>query len=304
MTVLAIDSGQTVIKVALAGKTFSFPGVRTNTGLLPQLAEVVAHVAAGAGAGPFEVAIGTTGLTAVDDDPDELLRLCLPGGVTRVLLAHDSVTSFLGALGDQRGVVCAAGTGVITFGVGAHDVARVDGWGNIIGDAGSSYWIGREALDAVLRAHDGRGPWTRLTEVVRRRFPELENAYIELQTDPDLVRVVASFARVVGELAPADGVAAAICERAAGELAHSVATAVRRIGQDDLENPLVCLIGGGFASEPVLSACIAALRRRWPGFTPCPARGDGLDGARRLPAITPDHPLADRISRSRSTATR
>ncbi len=49
----------------------------------------------------------------------------------------------------------------------ATRVARVDGWGNIMGDAGSGYWIGREALDAVMRAYDGRGPQTALTDVVR-----------------------------------------------------------------------------------------------------------------------------------------
>jgi N-acetylglucosamine kinase-like BadF-type ATPase len=35
-----------------------------------------------------------------------------------------------------------------------------------MGDAGSGYWLGRAALDAVMRAHDGRGPATALTEVV------------------------------------------------------------------------------------------------------------------------------------------
>ena len=33
----------------------------------------------------------------------------------------------------------------------------------MIGDEGSGYWIGREALAAVMRASDGRGPATRLT---------------------------------------------------------------------------------------------------------------------------------------------
>ncbi|MEA5052329.1 MAG: BadF/BadG/BcrA/BcrD ATPase family protein [Propionicimonas sp.] len=302
MAVLAIDSGQTAIKVALGDQTFSFPGVRTNVSLLPQLADVVSQVVARTGTGADELAIGTTGLTAAENDPDELLRLCAPHGVRRVLLAHDSVTSFLGAVGNRRGVVCAAGTGVITFGVGAHDVARVDGWGHIIGDAGSGFWIGREALNAVLRAHDGRGPATALTEAVQRRFPDLEDAYIELQTDPDQVRVVASFARVVGELAPGDVVAAAICERAGEQLAHSCVTAAERIGETD--NPLICLVGGVFTSEHVRAACVAALRRRWPGFAAYPAQGDGLAGARALPSVPDDHPLASLIARSGAPAVR
>ncbi|WP_341476215.1 BadF/BadG/BcrA/BcrD ATPase family protein, partial [Cryobacterium zongtaii] len=59
-----------------------------------------------------------------------------------------------------------AGTGVVTLAVGVHDVARIDGWGNLIGNAGSGYWIGRAALEAVMREYDGRGPVTVLTATV------------------------------------------------------------------------------------------------------------------------------------------
>lgn len=294
MSVLGIDSGQTAIKVSLGDLTLDYPGVRTNTDMLPQLAEVIRQTLATRPAGPVEVAIGTTGLTTAENDPAALLRLVSGCGVQRVHLAHDSVTSFLGAIGFRRGVVCAAGTGVVTLGVGRDRVARVDGWGNIMGDAGSGYWIGREALDAVMRAYDGRGPATLLTGLVQRRFPQLQDAYIELQTNHDRVRLVASFAHGVSDLAGQDAVAASICERAGHELAHSVATAVHAIGEDD--NPEICLLGGIFAGEPIRRACIAALRRQWPDFVPHPAEGDGLAGALSLPSLPVHHPLASRIA--------
>ena len=78
-----------------------------------------------------------------------------------------------------------------------------------MGDAGSGYWIGREALDAVMRAHDGRGEPTALTAVVRERWPDLESAYIDLQAAEDRVRVVASFANAVSDLAATDSIAGA-----------------------------------------------------------------------------------------------
>ncbi|MDT3318074.1 hypothetical protein Q9S71_14695 [Microbacterium sp. KSW4-11] len=49
----------------------------------------------------------------------------------------------------------------MTLAVGDRDTARVDGWGWTMGDAGSGFWIGREALTAVMRAHDHRGPGPR-----------------------------------------------------------------------------------------------------------------------------------------------
>ncbi len=76
--------------------------------------------------------------------------------IAEVALAHDSTTSYLGALGDEPGVMITSGTGVVTLAVGPDDVARVDGWGWIMGDSGSAYWIGRNALEAAMRGYDGR----------------------------------------------------------------------------------------------------------------------------------------------------
>jgi N-acetylglucosamine kinase-like BadF-type ATPase len=292
---LAVDGGQTGIKVrAVGGAPFArtFPGVRTNAAVLPQLADAV--LSAAREAGPFAtIAVGTTGLTEAEDDPGRLLALCAAAGVRRVQLAHDSITSYLGALGAERGVVVASGTGVVTLAVGAGRMARVDGWGHIMGDAGSGYWIGREALDAVMRAHDGRGPATALSQVVTARFPRLDQAYIELQTDPDQVAVVGSFAVAVSELATSDGVAAAICRRAGEELALSASAAARAVG---LERPAVCLVGAVFGSDAVRSACLDALERRVPGFRPVPARGEGIDGAEALLTLPAGHPLASEVS--------
>ena len=174
---------------------------------------------------------GISGLTDRDADAGRLLALVRDTGVRSATLAHDSTTSFLGALGDARGAVVAAGTGVVTLAVGRDAVARVDGWGYIMGDAGSGYWIGREALDAVMRAYDGRGPATALTDPVRERWPELPEAYIDLQAAEDRVQIVASFAVEVARLAmEGDSVSQAITERAAAELALSVTTSLRRVG--------------------------------------------------------------------------
>lgn len=297
---IAIDGGQTAVKVAYGGDRLSLPGLRTNSELMPQLADAIAHVVAGGRPAPRTVAIGTTGLTAAENDPEILLGLCRDFGVERVLLAHDSVTSYLGAIGFRRGVVVASGTGVVTFGVGADRVARVDGWGNLIGDAGSGYWLGRAALDAVMRAYDGRGPETGLTEVAQRHWPDLSQAYIELQTDPGYVGLVSSFSRQVALLAPTDEVAAGICAAAGHELALSARTALVRIGEGGSSSPVVCFVGGVFRSRHVWDACVAELRQSWPEFTPVEAAGDGLAGAEALPSLPSENPLSAMVAVARA----
>jgi N-acetylglucosamine kinase-like BadF-type ATPase len=82
-----------------------------------------------------------------------------------VLITHDAETALVGATGRRHGAVLIAGTGAIAYGVNARgESRRADGWGHLLGDEGSAYWIGREALRAAARAHDGRGPATDLAE--------------------------------------------------------------------------------------------------------------------------------------------
>jgi N-acetylglucosamine kinase-like BadF-type ATPase len=287
-THLAIDAGQTGIRTRAGSDEREFPGILTSEPLIPQLARLIREL------GTFDtVSIGSTGLTAEETDPAGLRELV---GAGQVLMAHDSVTSYLGALGAQRGAVVAVGTGVVTLAVGATAVARVDGWGNLIGDAGSGYWIGRAALDAVMRAHDGRGPATALTDVVRADFPDLEQAYIELQGDPGRVRRIASYARTVADLAGSDDVAARICREAAAELAHSVITALERVDEDSA--PLVCGIGGVLRGDAIAGPFAAALRARWERVDIRDPLGSGIDGAALLPDVGRDSALYPSISRT------
>ncbi|MGX5696517.1 N-acetylglucosamine kinase [Agromyces soli] len=302
---LAIDAGQTGTKVRLEREgapayTAVLPGVRTHEPLLPQLAEAVHRVRAASGDAPATVSYGVSGLTREGADAAALLRSLEEIGVRRVLLAHDSITSFLGTLGDVRGAVVASGTGVVALAVGRDHVARVDGWGNIMGDAGSAYWIGREALDAGMRAYDGRGPATLIQDLMRERWPDLEEAYIELQTTPDRVRLVASFAEQVAEIARAgDAVADRICLAAAHELTHSVRTALRRVStpdDDPAEGPVISAIGGVFRSERIRTRFEELVRVAHPAATFEAPHGTGLDGAAELIRLPERHPLRGHVA--------
>lgn len=299
---VAIDAGQTGVKIRLRRRGSSDiedvrPGIRTDAPLIPQLAAIVQQVQEQSGHEVEAVSLGVSGLTTRDSDAAALLALLSGRGTERVMLAHDSVTSYLGSLGDRRGAVIAAGTGVVTLGVGRSRVARVDGWGNIMGDAGSAHWIGREGLDAAMRAHDGRGAPTALVDAMRERWADVESAYIELQSAPDRVRQVAAFAEHVTALTDTDSTAAQIALRAARELATSVVAALTRISESDDDGvEEVSAIGGVFRSEPIRSrfeelVCEARPRARM--RTSC---GSGLDGAALLPDLPAQHPLRAQIS--------
>jgi glucosamine kinase len=76
-------------------------------------------------------------------------------GPRRVM--NDVELALDGAFLDRTGIVVLAGTGSMAMARDAQGRAvRVGGWGDIFGDEGSAFWIGREALAQASRALDGR----------------------------------------------------------------------------------------------------------------------------------------------------
>ncbi len=263
-------------------------GIDTGVPLVPQLAD---RVRLAAPEGAETVLVGSTGLGP--DDSAAALNALLPG-TREVLLAHDSVTCYLGALGDRTGCVVAAGTGVVTLAAGRTRVKRVDGWGWIIGDAGSGSWIGKRAFDAVMRAYDGRGPATLLTDVIAADFPDLESAYLELQADPRRVFRLASYARRVDDVAAQDEVARRILQDAAAEM---VTSAVRGLEQVDADaGDPVCQLGNVFRSAVVREAFVAGLSEQRPSARLEAPSGTSLDGADLLDRVSTG--LTTRVDRS------
>ena len=280
-----------------------FGGIRTHEPLLPQLADVVHAAIVETGTRPEIVTAGISGLTDRDADAGALLALLRDTGIREAALAHDSTTSFLGALGDTRGAVVAAGTGVVTLAVGRDAIARVDGWGHIMGDAGSGYWIGREALDAVMRGYDGRGPDTALVDVVRERWPELDQAYIALQATDDRVRVVASFAADVARLAE-EGDPVALDHHRGGRPSSSP-TAWRRRSAGWRVPTITSRCARSAASSARGCSRARSLPRCCGGehgavVTLVAPQGEGIEGAVALADLPPGHPLSAGVHSARA----
>jgi N-acetylglucosamine kinase-like BadF-type ATPase len=179
------------------------------------------------------------------------------GFKARVTVVNDALVALVAGAGEQAGVVIVAGTGSIAYGVDASKRAcRAGGWGYLLGDEGGGYWIGRAALSAVVRAFDGRGPATRLTELVL--------AEMRLATPSDLIHAIydrglqrpllAGLAAVVQEaMLAGDAVASDILARAAEELVGAAASVVTRLGMRGDVFPTI-LAGGIFRAMPALSA--------------------------------------------------
>jgi len=99
------------------------------------------------GYGPVDrVYVGAGGVDT-KEDAVELERLIAPFAPdAKVMVVHDS-RLLLAAGGAGSGVAVIAGTGSAVWGRNRQGIeARAGGWGYLLGDEGSGYWLGREAV--------------------------------------------------------------------------------------------------------------------------------------------------------------
>lgn len=312
LRILAIDGGKTGSRAVSFG-----PEGRGQTSAGPGIENVVAPGALAQIRAALEVAIGDLAhRTPFDVVCLGLTGVLQPGGhavavtnlledmrlARRVIVTSDSVTTFCGALGLRPGVVVAAGTGTIGLAVGADGrLARVDGWGYLLDDAGSAFEIGRAGLREALRAADGRGNCEALRDAAEEAFGDADAILAAVYGATNPARVVAGFAREVTAAALAgDDTAAGLLRDAGRALAATCVAAATRVL--DVEQPVpVSWQGGVFRAgdlviDPFREAVVAAL----PTARPEPPRGDALDGAAALaaaPSTTAFDALLERSER-------
>ncbi|MED6335739.1 MAG: BadF/BadG/BcrA/BcrD ATPase family protein [Planctomycetota bacterium] len=203
-------------------------------------------------------------------------------------VGHDLCIAHAGALAGtgagRRGVVLIAGTGASCMGLDARgETSLVGGWGPTLGDAGSGHFLGLEALRAVVRASDGRGPRTALSERVLSSLGIVEPRemlrFVDEHADR---RRIAGLAPVVIGLADAgDEVAEAILARGVEELAALVAHAVAAVAANDGGGDVPIAVVGGLtnAGAPFLDPLRSSIRQRSPSARWIEPHGTPLEGA-------------------------
>jgi N-acetylglucosamine kinase-like BadF-type ATPase len=262
---LADEGGRVLSHVRGAGANLQLAG---ELGLEKVLHDLMERAIGDRPAVPKAICVGMAGVDREDDAATVRGIMQRIAYKARLVVVNDALISLVAGAGREPGVVIVAGTGSIAYGRdGLNRAARAGGWGYVLGDEGSGYWIGRHAVRAVVRDADGRGRPTSLTRRVLAHF--------KLSRAQDLVRAVyhtplspsalAALADCVREAhAEHDQTATWILERAVGELMASAASVVRQLKMEDAAFPFV-LAGGMFRAVPWLGR---ELTRRLPQIAP------------------------------------
>lgn len=196
---------------------------------------------------------GISGALNHRDTLTRLLREAFPdAGCIRI---GSDVTNLLSAeLPEGNGACVICGTGSACFLREGETYTRIGGWGYLLDSAGSGYDLGRQALEAVLRAHDGRGEATSLTQLISARLGGgAESRITEIYTGGK--PFIASMAPLVFEAADAgDAVAGRILDRNAAAIAEYITTAFRTLAsrRDDAPSgdmPMPVILGGSISTH-------------------------------------------------------
>ena len=276
---LADETGQVVAEERGSGANLQTHGELEVEKVFDDIVEALAQ-------GRTISAVGL-GIAGVDRPHDEavirgiLRRL---GHREKVRVVNDAAIALMAGAPDGVGIVVLAGTGSISYGQDrSGQSARAGGFGFLLADEGSGYWLGHQALRATVRAADGRGPATRIMPIV---FEALEVSSVS-----ELVPIVyekglpkhriAALASVVQRAHDeGDTVAAGLIESGARELALAARAVERQLALGDGPFPVV-LAGGAFKACPSM---VAPLEKHLdlPGARPALLEAEPARGAVRL----------------------
>ncbi|MEA4908580.1 MAG: hypothetical protein GYA17_05325 [Chloroflexi bacterium] len=229
---LADEKGRVLGRGLAAGSNLYATGEHESAKALKD-----AMLAAGLGADDhvLSACFGLSGvLHGLEDTPfNQLVQGILPEA-GKLIVASDAIATLTGAIGTGAGICMNAGTGAVCAGRNtAGQIAISSGWGSLLGDEGSGYWIGSQGLISALRYYDGRSQeetvlLERLLGTIQAATPQLASNIIYASPNPRVL--LSNLCPVVIDCAQnGDRVAYAIVRKAGYELALAVWSVARQL---------------------------------------------------------------------------
>ena len=176
--------------------------------------------------------------------------------VRKITVVTDADIALYGTTLGEAGLVVIAGTGSVCLGIdGNGGRAMSGGWGPIAGDEGGGRGIAGEALHAIAKASDGRGPMTQLSEraAVYFRASNVDNLIGAIYAPNMDNSRIAGFAKFVVETAAeGDNIAIEIINAAGRELGTAAVAVIEKLELEKAQFPIGC-VGSVFNAGELLT---------------------------------------------------
>ena len=174
--VLCAMDGNILSEAQGGPSNFRIVGIEKTVSTLLDLIQTCCHSVGCNDSQIGAVVAGLAGAGRVHNQQHILDRLQEVAQTKNIALEHVSIESnariaLEGAFSGQPGIVVIAGAGSIVYGKDERGkIYRAGGWGRLIGDEGSGYAIGREALHTVAKVLDGYDEKTKLIKLFDEKF--------------------------------------------------------------------------------------------------------------------------------------
>lgn len=197
----------------------------------------------------------------------------------RVIVVSDAKIAYEAVKHRGNVIILICGTGSIAYTEVNGEKIRAGGWGYIIGDEGSGFWIARRALNNMLRNYDeGRAP-----SKLSMRIMEI----YKVKSPPEIIgkiysrRGIGEIAKIAEEVAKAceegDLEAMKIIDEAGVELARIVKTVIEKSGFKNCE---IHCFGGLFkTSKRILEKVRLEVEGEYPEVKVVKCMYRGITGA-------------------------
>lgn len=129
---------------------------------------------------------------------DEGIREAI--GSDRFMVANDCVNGWAGSLNAKPGINLVLGTGQIGYGVDEEgNSMRSGGWGPLLGDEASGYYIGLKLLNHFTKMSDGRSDKTILYDIIKEKLDLKDDMEIIDKAEKMKRDEIASLSRIFAE---------------------------------------------------------------------------------------------------------
>ncbi|NLC32390.1 MAG: hypothetical protein GX781_03735 [Clostridiales bacterium] len=168
-----------------------------------------------------------------------------------VHVTNDAQIALAAQTRGEPGILIISGTGSIGYGVNdLGEGKRVGGYGYLVGDEGSAYWLGRKAITASLLAHDEIGSQTLLLPMILKTLGLTQaEGLVDFVYGSNKLDIAALAPVVIEAGQKGDAIAGGIIEEAAQRLAAMATALVRQLDMGQRAYPLV-FAGGLLLNNP------------------------------------------------------
>lgn len=252
--------------------------------VLQRLQELVAAFLTASGCKPADCLALCLGTAGVDTQAS---LAAIEGLVAQIdlpcpkVVVNDAQIALYANTQGGPGLLLNAGTGSIAYGINSqHQALRIGGYGYLIGDEASAYWVAKEGIVRALHAHDGVGQDTQLVALIQEKL-NLHSIvdvfdYVHAHNKADIARLspLVTQAQEAG-----DQVATDILEEARDYLLLAVEALLQRLQMNPAEHRLY-ITGGLLLHSPwLLNAFKEGLHQSCPGLQVLPMTEEAEWGA-------------------------